>query len=310
MSQPEFNLLFVIQSARRWRRWIIGLTLLTAVVAVVSVLLVDNYYRARCVVMPYSPRTSDPRTLFFDEAVYEVFGDKMDVDRVIGMGLSDQTIRRVMDEHKLQVAWNIDTTKAGWRDKLMERWKKKVTVQRNDQAAVEILVIDTDAEMAAKVANSLAWQMNVSFKDGIMQNNWKELSVYKQNNTDLQGTIAGLSKQLDSLLNLNPGVVMGEKGLVTGARSPQEAARIRGLTLQLGELNEALAENIRRTKQVESALKGDINTLLIVQKAEKPELKYGPQRTITVLAATIAGFFLLLILAVGLEFYRATISRL
>ncbi|MCE3007370.1 MAG: hypothetical protein LW884_03360 [Bacteroidetes bacterium] len=307
MSKPEISLLFVIDAFRQGRRWILGITLLSAIVATVVVLLVNDYYRSRLVLFPYSPKTSDPRTLFFDEAVYDVFGEKADVDRIVSLGMSRKTIDRTVKELKLMSHWELEG-KENSQDKLYKKWDKHVTIRRDDYGALEILAEDEDPEMAAKIVNTHAWFIDRAFKEGIEKNNYKELSIYKKNVLGLRKELDSLTKILDVVLERNPRAQVQEFGVV-GAGSSKDAVRIFALVTQLGVLNTSLAENIRRTNEVEAAIKGDIRSVLVVQPGEKAEIKYGPQRTLIILGATAATFFLMLLIACGKYYYRRLVIQ-
>ncbi|MBX3101177.1 MAG: hypothetical protein KF690_01575 [Bacteroidetes bacterium] len=306
---PAFSLVFVVSAVKRWRKLVIGATVVTMLGAAVISMVIPEYYRAVCIVFPYSPRTSDPRTLFFEDGVSEIFGSKEDVDRIISIGRSKQMARHMIRIMRLDKHYDIDSTAKAFRTRLEKRWEKNVDIVRNDLGAIEIRVLDTDPNTAAIIANTLAHEIDSQFRDGIDRNNQQQLKVYAQNKTSIERRVGELQELLNTLLRRNPGAVITKDG-VQGATQPGDVAYIHSYSIQLSLLSKDLADATRRLEQVQSALKAQNKSIFVVESAEVPEVRHSPVRSLLVLSAGLIAFIILVGVACFVEFYKQSLVQL
>jgi uncharacterized protein involved in exopolysaccharide biosynthesis len=300
---PAFSLVFIVSAFRRWRKLVVGVTVVVTLGAAVLSMVVPEYYRAVTIVFPYSPRTSDPRTLFFEDGVSEVFGSKEDVDRIISIGRSKQMSRHMIKILRLDRHYDIDSTSKAFRTKLEKQWEQNVDIVRNDLGAIEIRVLDTDPATAAIIANTLVHEIDKQFRDGIDKNNQQQLLVYQQNKASMEKRVGELQDSLRVLLRRNPTAVITKDG-VQGASQAGDAALIHSYAIQLSLLSKDLADATRRLEQVQSALKARSRSIFVVESAEVPEVRHSPVRSVIVLAAALFSFLLMIGVASFLEFYR------
>jgi uncharacterized protein involved in exopolysaccharide biosynthesis len=300
---PAFSLVFIVSAFRRWRKLVVGVTVVVTLGAAVLSMVVPEYYRAVTIVFPYSPRTSDPRTLFFEDGVSEVFGSKEDVDRIISIGRSKQMSRHMIKILRLDRHYDNDSTSKPFRTKLEKQWEQNVDIVRNDLGAIEIRVLDTDPATAAIIANTLVHEIDKQFRDGIDKNNQQQLLVYQQNKASMEKRVGELQDSLRVLLRRNPTAVITKDG-VQGASQAGDAALIHSYAIQLSLLSKDLADATRRLEQVQSALKARSRSIFVVESAEVPEVRHSPVRSVIVLAAALFSFLLMIGVASFLEFYR------
>jgi uncharacterized protein involved in exopolysaccharide biosynthesis len=307
--QPAFSLVFILHALKKWRKLVVGVTVVVTLGAAVISMLLPEYYRAVTIVFPYSPRTSDPRTLFFEDGVSEVFGSKEDVDRIISIGRSKQMTRHMIKILRLDRHYDIDSTSKAFRTKLEKEWEENVDIVRNDLGAIEIRVLDTDPATASIIANTMVHELDKQFRDGIDKNNQQQLLVYEQNKASMEKRVRELQDSMQVLLRRNPTAVITKEG-VQGASQSGDAALIHSYAIQLSLLSKDLADATRRLEQVKSALKAKSRSIFVVENAEVPELRHRPMRTVIVLAAALFGFLIMIGVASFLEFYKHELQQL
>ncbi len=81
-------------------------------------------------------------------------------------------------------------------------------------------------------------------------------------------------------------------------------ARVEALELQYREINDKLAQDRERLKQIEAAYGANVPALHLLEPAQPAVVKSRPLRTLTVLAATLAAFLFVVLAVLVFEHYR------
>ncbi len=149
------NLIEVIRVLYRWRKVIRNACLAALVVSVGISLLLDNYYEAKTVFYPTSPRLANPELLFgYTGQVTDYFGSDRDLDRLMEIARSREVEDFLIERFRLYEHYDIDSTAKGGEHKLRKRLRKHYRVQKNKNDAIELTVEDKDPQLAAEMANA------------------------------------------------------------------------------------------------------------------------------------------------------------
>jgi len=155
------SLIEVIRTLYRWRKTIRNLCLAALITSVGISLLLDNYYEARTVFYPTSPRLANPELLFgYTGQVTDYFGSDRDLDRLAEIARSREVEDFLIERFRLYEHYDIDSTAKEGEYKLRKRLRKQYQVLKNKNDALEITVEDKDPLLAADMANAAREKIN------------------------------------------------------------------------------------------------------------------------------------------------------
>ncbi len=148
------NLLDVVGLLLRRRRLIAAITAGAAIICIIISLLLPEYYRASTTFLAASPDQSNPSVLNSAQAQVEIYGTGDDIERIIGVANSEETISFLIDSFDLFGVYDIDRESRRARYQVREAFADNYEVLRTRYDEVQISVEDTDPERAAAIANA------------------------------------------------------------------------------------------------------------------------------------------------------------
>jgi capsule polysaccharide export protein KpsE/RkpR len=157
----DYNLISSIKTLHSWRRPLVFITAGAALLSVIITLLMPNYYEASTVFYAASQDLFKPQKVFgYTQSDMYYYGGSEDIERLLTAGTSHEVISHLVQEFDLYSHYGIKsgTEKAAYRvrQKLLDHYK----VNRTKYDALEIVVEDTDREMAAQMANAAREKIN------------------------------------------------------------------------------------------------------------------------------------------------------
>ncbi len=200
MEENRDNLLEVIQALYRQRRVILNVCLVALVASVSISLLLDNYYEAKTVFYPTSPRLANPELLFgYTGQVTDYFGSDRDLDRLAEIARSREVEDFLIERFDLYIHYGIDSTSKRGIHKLRKRLRKLYTVQKNKNDAIELTVEDRDPQVAADMANAARQKIDEIAQRLTKESQLKLLNAFENN---LKRKQVELERLADSLRRL------------------------------------------------------------------------------------------------------------
>lgn len=179
------------------------LLLIVGSVAVVGSALVSlvmtEYYRSTVVIFP--ARTS---SIILNESGVKRgnisdFGEEEEAEQLLQVISSDDVQERVIEKHDLYTHYEIDRGEAHSRSRIRQQYNSNVSVKRTKYNSIEISVLDTDADMAAGIANSIS-EFTDSVKNRMIRERAKtSMSMIDDEYTRLQTELDSLTTLLNSL---------------------------------------------------------------------------------------------------------------
>ena len=152
MRQGE-NLLDVIGLLLKKRKLLLGITATAAVLSIIIALVLPVYYRASTTFLAASPDLTNPSKLF-GAAEVSVYGTGNDIERLMGVATSEETLSFLIDSFNLMEVYDIDPESRRARNDVREALSKLYGVIRTQYDAVEITVEDKEPIRAANMANA------------------------------------------------------------------------------------------------------------------------------------------------------------
>lgn len=152
MRQRE-NLLDVIGLLLKKRKLLLGITAAAAILSILVALLLPVYYKASTTFLAASPDLTNPSKLFGGKEV-TVYGTGNDIERLMGIATSEETLSFLIDSFNLMKVYEIDPESNRAQYDVREALSSLYGVKRTQYDAIEISVEDKDPARAAIMANT------------------------------------------------------------------------------------------------------------------------------------------------------------
>ena len=194
------NLLGVFSTVYRWRKAIRNICLITLIGSIGITLLMDNYYQATTIFYPASPELANPELIFgYTSKVTEYFGSDRDLDRLVEVAVSNEVVDYMVDKFKLYEHYDIDSTSKQGPHKVRKQFRKLYSVLKNKNDAIELSIEDTDAELAAVMANAARDKVNAIGQRLIKSSQATLLATFEDNMTRKKTELTILADSLNRL---------------------------------------------------------------------------------------------------------------
>jgi uncharacterized protein involved in exopolysaccharide biosynthesis len=326
-SQYSFNSSDLLVKIYNYRKVLITVSVLAAIISSIVALLMQPQYKASVIMFP-APGDAISKALIstYNASVESgVYGQDEDVERILQTLNSGELKNKLVERHNLYEHYDIDTTEKQYRSKLADKYVKNFKFSRTPYMAVEVDVYDHDPVFAAKLANEMpalldevmsemekrrariAYEIvkaEYDAKEKLMAEKNNELrTIMKKGVYDFESQSEVLNKAyVDAIAKGNTRVenqlkeqleVLGEYG---------------GQYLSIREFmeheNENLAHLSGRLKEAKVDAEQSLSHAFILNKAEVPDRKAKPRRTIIVITATITSFVMCFVLLLLFESFQ------
>ena len=279
----NLNLFDVFKILWKWRKTVLIICSISLIAAVVVALIMPNYYKSTSIFYAANPAMNDRQNLFREQAgnlPLEYFGTENDVDRVLQICKSAEVTAYMINKYQLGSHYKIDSTAKYYNTKVREEFKDNSNIQRNELGAVEVTIWDTDAKLAAEIANDIVQTADNHNKQFFIDNNEKSIKLMKKNKDTKQLEVNQLTDTLAYLHAHNA-----------------NADVINTLELKKQSTVKDLATLSKLFEQFESAANNDFSTVNSIETAYPAEKKDKPMRSLIVIATLL---ITLLVTTIGL----------
>ncbi|HOY07389.1 MAG TPA: hypothetical protein PLO67_18400 [Saprospiraceae bacterium] len=192
------NLLGVFSTMYRWRKAIRNICLITLIGSIGITLLMDNYYQGTTIFYPASPELANPELIFgYTSKVTEYFGSDRDLDRMVEIAESNEVVDYMVTKFRLYDHYDIDSTSKQGPYKVRKHFRKLYSVLKNKNDAVELSIEDTDAQLAADMANAARDKINAIGQRLIKSSQATLLATFQDNMTRKKRELTILADSLN-----------------------------------------------------------------------------------------------------------------
>lgn len=147
------SILVLLTAIKTWgKRVLLTMIIGGLIVAGVS-LLMPNYYKAKTVFLPANIGLATPSPLGYGDRDRNPFGGGGELDRLFILSSSLEYKLEIIRKFNLAEKYDIDTSDYEDKLKLIEKFEKHFSLEKNKYEALELSFEDTDRELTAKVAN-------------------------------------------------------------------------------------------------------------------------------------------------------------
>jgi uncharacterized protein involved in exopolysaccharide biosynthesis len=317
---PRFDLVDIAQTIRNRRRFIIGITVAAAVLGTVFYLLQKKTYKASSEFIVSNPQYADRANLFrtTEARFIDYFAGEDDIDRVIAIAKSDLVKNQVIDNMHLFEAHKLDPNKPKDAEKMSGIFKKNFDVNRTEYKNMEISYVDEDPKRAADVTNEAVRVIELTYRN--YYNNLKG-RIYNSIQEKIAEIDSSVNVLTDSLAHLR--AQYGIYDIISPARENIVAGGMKGSGPDFGRGVELVqnvesvkdqlvidrAKNISLLNEFSTGTKmDDMRFLQVISTAMPPVKAAGLGMILSVIACTLAGFFLSVVIALLGAYYKKLVS--
>lgn len=310
-----------------WRKHLIIISIAAAVLASVfsSPIFITPLYKSTVVLFPVSSN-SVSKALLTDQPAAKSdileFGEDEQTEQMLQI-LSSSVIRdKVVKKFDLMKHYGISNDSKFKYTSLYKEYESNITFRRTEFMAVKITVLDKDPQMAADIANTISELLDSTKNAMQRERAIKGFKIVEQEYNRLQSEISRMEDSLKKIREAGVFDYESQSEMIT-QQLAIEVARgnnrgIKALEDKLSVLAEyggayvSLRDQLEHEKKQLSYLKAryeeakvdaqeNLPQKFVVESAFKAEKKSYPVRWIIVLVATIAAFFLSVLVIIGLE---------
>ena len=304
-----------------WKRKV-PLIIITIAAAIISTLVsftITPLFKSTVVLFPAS-ESPVSKSLFQPNYQDRIgilgFGDELQLERILQVLHSDEIRERIIDKYNLMDHYEIDSTAPYPITKLFNTYESNVDLKRTEFNSIIIEVLDKDPQMAADIANNIAFLIDSTMNRMKKERATEAYEMVEREYLALEMRVRALR---DSIQILN------DQGMVEYARQIERYTEAYGRALAEGrdegaerikeELDKIAAlsapfayywstfnsesQRLRelRTKYLEAKADAELklSNVFILDKAFKAEKKAYPKKSIIVMVATFSTFFLAVI---------------
>lgn len=304
LNKERNNLLQFFWSNRK------TLLFVTAIVFFVSIIvsfLITPLYLSTAIVFPAASSNvsfSDQRNV---KAAAMDFGEEEQAEQLVQILQSSRIRDKVISKFNLLEHYEIDKNDKNKYYKLNQEYVSHFTFTRTRFGSIQIDVLDKDAGLAAKMANSILDLIDTVKNEMISERTKPAFEINKRKLAQMLRDRDSLLTSLDSLSSLGVVSLAVRSNLfqaLVDSKSAAEKERITSamdINMKYGAQYDAY-EHMRNEMiikiegfrgsydQAESDANANFTHKFVVEKAVKADKKEKPKRMIIVLLATIGGF--------------------
>ncbi len=226
--QRKEHLLDVVRVLYKWKIFILVVCLITLVGSVVLSLMMDNYYQSSTLFYATNNDLAKPNPIGSQDKVRYYYGGGEDMDRIMTLAESERLADFLIDSFDLYNHYGIDESDEKKHFRVLEIFSSQYKILKTKYDAIEILVEDTDPELAMNIANVARDKVNQMAQEMIRNSQQQQINMMKNNVVERNKTIKQLE---DSLL-----VIRGEYGILNPATQSRDLPEL--LLLKSAKLNE------------------------------------------------------------------------
>jgi LPS O-antigen subunit length determinant protein (WzzB/FepE family) len=325
-SKFGFDSSIVLQYFAKNIKKLLIISIIAAIIAAVISLFIKDKYSATVVMYPasgisVSTAVYDPR---FNEAnnSFLKFGSDNESEQLMQVLNSYQIYDYLNLKYNLFEHYKINKNSKYPKTELRKKLKSNINISRNEYMAVEIDVIDEDKTLVANLANSIA-----DYADTIINNSKREraqlaLTIITEEEDKLRQLVKANEDSLAVIRHLGVNdygfetqslylaygnaLAKGEpKGIEALEKRIKTLSKYGTAYLSLSELNFHLKTRLNNLNEKLAQAKTDaaffMSNKFVIDKAEQPEKKVYPKRSIIVLGTFFSTFILSLMLIIVID---------
>ncbi|MCU0421901.1 MAG: hypothetical protein MUC81_03740 [Bacteroidia bacterium] len=323
-NEYSFNFISIVQFILKWRKHLLIICLSSAILALIitSPFIIKPQFKSKAIFYP-GTINSISYALFYSvkERAQDVlaYGDEDYVEQYLQLALSNELRTKIANDFNLLNHYEIDPNDPKKYEKLNKRIDKMVSVNRTSYNGVEVVVYDTDPQMAASLANAIMYNTDTLKRRS-------QYDVAAQTFVVIEQEYRNKIKVIDSLTEMTR--TLGKNGVYNVEEQSRGLAELIGkganndftrkerdnLAQYVGDFvsldeqirfeAELLTDLRKKYHQAKIDLEGKVSNIFVVEKAVPSESKAYPLRIVAAIISMLASLMMSTVVIIGIERYK------
>lgn len=326
----QFNFIELVKFIIKWKKHLAIISISAAVVVYLITFLLKPEYKSKAVFYPGTVN-SISYALFYSlkERAQDAlaYGDEEYVEQYLQLARSGLLKEKIEADFHLMEHYGIDANDPKKYNKFNKKFDKSVNVNRTSYNSVEVIVYDTDPELAAKLANAIMYNADSLKKQSqrtVARQAYELIQQEYNNKVAIIDSLTEMTRKLGSEGVYN--VEEQSKGLAEligkGATNSFTEKERQKLGQHVGEFvsldeqirfeAEQLTDLRKKCNQAKLDLDSKLSNIFVVDVAKPDYNKAYPLRLVSAVLAAILAFIMGSVVIVSMERYkniRETLSR-
>ncbi len=202
----DFHLIDIIKVFIIFKKTILSATIIALLGSVIIAMILPVYYESKTIIYPNNLTLADKSSIFGqqqNQAEFSYYGNKFDANRILSFANSSTVIDYIINKYNLVSHYGYDKNEAFVFTKTKEDFLKNYAAFKNDRDAIEIILLDTDKELCAKMVNDIADKIDQLSIEPIKENRIKIVKMLEKEIAVKMANPAKTSDLAEELKSLN-----------------------------------------------------------------------------------------------------------
>ena len=154
-----YNSFSLMKFLWKWRKWLILVCVAAAVISFCCSLAIKPRFKSTATI--YAPRTNSTAKILLNEENYnerldiKAYAVEAETEQMMELLNATEIKDSLIAKYNLAEAYGIGTSQKGWKTKLYKTVTSNFLIKRTDFGAINISIIDWDAQRACNMANDV-----------------------------------------------------------------------------------------------------------------------------------------------------------
>jgi hypothetical protein len=169
-------------------------------------MILPVYFESKTIIYPNNLTLADKSSIFGqqqNQSEFSYYGNKFDANRILSFANSSTVIDYIINKYDLVSHYGYDKNEAFVFTKTKEDFLKNYAAFKNDRDAIEIILLDTDKDLCAKMVNDIADKIDRLSIEPIKENRLKIVKMLEKEIAEKMTNPAKSSDLADELKSLN-----------------------------------------------------------------------------------------------------------
>lgn len=313
----------------RYRKPLLITTLIGFIAAIVVSFCITPQYKSKVVIFPAPSLSTSQELIATQNAAKKesIFGEDKETEQILQVLNSDELRKKLISKYNLWNHYDLDSANiAHPNDKMLKKFKKKISFRRTKYSAVEISVLDEFPDTAALIANDIAGLIDTMMNSmekrrssnalRIVQHEYdekvKQLKTFEDSLSELmqKGIFDYESQSEEYCKSYAQAIVDGNiKGAERIKVKMDTLAKYGATYISLRDFlfNEKLQLSLLNQKLKEAKVDAEqtLTHFFVVNKAIQSDKKAKPHRSVIVMVSTIATFTFSFVAIIFIELVKS-----
>jgi len=202
----DFHLVDIIKVFIIFKKTILSATIIALIGSIIVAMILPVYFESKTIIYPNNLTLADKSSIFGqqqNQSEFSYYGNKFDANRILSFANSSTVIDYIINKYDLVSHYGYDKYEAFVFTKTKEDFLKNYAAFKNDRDAIEIILLDTDKDLCAKMVNDIADKIDRLSIEPIKENRLKIVKMLEKEIAEKMTNPAKSSDLADELKSLN-----------------------------------------------------------------------------------------------------------